>query len=227
MRRLLPFALSLTLVAVASLCSAEVPAAGAAGGCSRPRPTINLSRELRRPVLDNTLPRPALQGILPGGEGTTTEGLYTGRLTGAVTRKTGIQGTAGDVCVRVDRIDVQITIAPRTIYIARGRRPGSCGYNVVLEHERKHEAVDDDVVIAHLPIIRQALETAATMAGTLVVPAYQRQEAVDRLTKAISDAFDRAITQLTAEQARRQAAVDTPQEYARVSAACGARRRSP
>ena len=49
----------------------------------------------------------------------------------------------------------------RVIYIVRERHPGSCPYESVLAHERKHQATDEAVLVEHLPRLRRAAEDAA------------------------------------------------------------------
>jgi hypothetical protein len=125
------------------------------------------------------------------------------------------------VCLWIDKLALSLTVSPRRIYVVRERSPGTCPYNAVLAHERKHQAVDDELFNQSVPWLRHRIEKAIldlpreqpTMASE--VPATQA-----KLNKVMSDAMRSAVADMMAERKLRQSRVDDPREYQRVGAAC-------
>jgi hypothetical protein len=117
---------------------------------------------------------------------------------------------------------VLITLTHREIYIVRQRSPGTCPYDVVLVHERKHEAADEAVIAEHRRRIEVAAESAiSTSSPAGPVPLGQGAALESRLAEAVAVVLRRETAAMGKTRAERQAAIDTPQEYRRVRAACG------
>lgn len=124
-------------------------------------------------------------------------------------------------CLSVGSIKVNINIKP-TIYIASDYPRNSCMYNAVLEHEKKHVAVDQQMVAKYKGLITQALHDAIQKSGhqrgpfsTSLMESEQLklQNYIQGVIKAYSD-------KLTKERREKQQAVDTLEEYERVQAQC-------
>jgi hypothetical protein len=116
---------------------------------------------------------------------------------------------------------VTVAIDPRMIRVARELRPGSCRYRAVVEHELRHQGVDDAVLARRLPWLRAQLErTLADLRSDSPRPdaaldAFGRtlmQQATSRVTAAWQE--------IVAERDRLQAEIDTPEEYERVRRQC-------
>lgn len=124
-------------------------------------------------------------------------------------------------CQWIDKIDVTIAIDP-TIYIARENPKGSCKYRAILEHEMKHVYVDREIVKEYAPIIKDYLNQAILKVG-IVGPKPERRskefhkKIVDYIDARLKDVTDR----LYADRRQRQQAVDSLEEYQRVSRICG------
>lgn len=130
------------------------------------------------------------------------------------------EGGSARVCMRAD-VRVELAMEPLTVFIARELEADPCRHAAVREHEMHHVAVYEAVLAASPDALQRALEAALggrTFAGasTAAVQA-DVAAAVARRLDAFLDATGQAIRE-------RQAAVDTPEEYARVSAACPAPR---
>jgi hypothetical protein len=123
----------------------------------------------------------------------------------------------GRICVRPS-IRVSLSATPMTVYVAREVAGDPCREGAVLEHEKKHVAVYESELAAIADETRASL---AASYGKRVLHYRDRAEA-DRETSA---ALDRDMAKLlagTAERVKeRQRAVDSPEEYSRVTAACG------
>jgi hypothetical protein len=110
----------------------------------------------------------------------------------------------------------------RTIYIVQARQPGTCAYESVLAHERKHQAADDAILAEQLPRLRiEIADALAELPPRHSVPMHKAADASARLSELITSVVKRSTSALFAARAARQAEVDNPQEYRRVRAACG------
>jgi hypothetical protein len=131
---------------------------------------------------------------------------------------TGIESQRdGRVCVRPS-IKVELSAMPMTVYIGREIAGDPCREAVALEHEMKHVAVYRD----ELP--RLAADTRALLEasyGNRVLYYGSRADA-KRETQAALGAELGPMLEVDARRIKeRQRTIDTPEEYARVSAACG------
>lgn len=127
-------------------------------------------------------------------------------------------------CLYVDSINVEIQIKP-TIYIARDYPKNGCMYNAVLEHEKKHVAVDQLLVTKYKGLIMNGIKTAIQKSGyqrgpfsTSIMASEQK-----KLQDYIQNVFRQYSDQLTKERRAKQQAVDSLEEYERVQAQCRVR----
>jgi hypothetical protein len=201
---------------IAALTLSAVPA-GAAPACPPSRPEVTVTLAIAEPSVDNTQPQPALQKL--AGKGHLygrTQGLYRADL--EVGWRANVHHDAA--CRWIEAVTVTINIPARVIYIAHERPPGSCPYESVLAHERKHQAADEAVLAEHRPRIKRAAEEAATLPP--IAASDGPGKAVDaQLTGPIAAALKQGFAELAKARAERQAEIDTPAEYRRVHAQCG------
>ena len=195
--------------------------------CSHAPPRITVTVRAAEPALDETQTRVQLteqsRHLLPGNAHTL--GLYNAiwrmsaqRQLGTLTESNVPQPRA---CIRLDHVEVTIEIDTRTIFVARELNPGSCRHAAVLEHERKHQAVDDDVLRRHTPWLREKL--ARDLAGLFTAKPIRARDLEASQARFLAES-DRAINAawktINDERERLQRDVDTPEEYARVNTAC-------
>ncbi len=210
-------------LSAAALTALAVAPAHAAPVCPPSQSEVVLDLSAPPPMIDNSLAQPTLQGLAgKAHHGGRTLGLYTSKLKAGL--RVGIKShdSADETCRWIEGVRVELRLTDRIIYVIRERKPGTCGYEVVLEHERKHEAVDDAVLREHIPRLRAAVERAiAGLPEPRPVPRRQGATVDKQMFAAVEKALDRAVAELQRDLARRQNAIDTPAEYQRVGAACG------
>jgi len=124
---------------------------------------------------------------------------------------------SGRACSR-PQIGLELTMEPMTVYVARELRNNRCARDAVLEHEMKHVAAFRE----HMAKTARVLDaTLPRLFGQRLIFAGD-EVAAEAQVRGELQAF---LTEFTASNARelkeRQAAVDTPEEYARVNGACG------
>jgi len=195
--------------------------------CSRAAPKITVVVRTTEPTIDETQTRGQLteqsRHLLTGNAHTL--GLYNAvwrmsaqRQLGTLTESNVPQPRA---CIRLDQVEVTIEIDTRMIFLAKELNPGSCRHAAVLEHERKHQAVDDDVLRRHTPWLRELL--ARELAGLFTPKPIRARDLNASQTRFVAES-DRVINSawksINDERERLQREVDTPDEYARVNTAC-------
>ncbi len=122
------------------------------------------------------------------------------------------------VCAWPTVVTVTLTTSP-TIYVLATH--GQCQQAVGLKHEMGHVSIDRGIIERYAPIFRQriaAITEAITADGSppgrdLRTQRQRIEEKIDAMISVVSD-------QLNADRSTEQRLFDSPEEYARVSAAC-------
>lgn len=128
--------------------------------------------------------------------------------------------TSGGYCARVKEVEIRLGEIAPSIWVDPSIRPGTCRYNVVMDHERRHVAH----YYAYLDEFRRAIPSLSRD--------FQRQNAVsvpdgikpdaayDRLTSAFTAILASYNDQALRRMRAKDVAIDTREEYARLSALC-------
>lgn len=194
-------------------------------------PEITVSASGLDTVFDNSKYIQELDGFKPSvnsspyGKGVEThiEGLTHGKigLTGGYQFSTDTYPDLNKVCMYVNKVQVKISVEP-TVYIAHEFPKGSCKYNAVMGHERKHLKVDRDLVNKYSVIIVRAVNNTLKQVGYAQGPYDVAQ--LPALEKQIGGIIDSVIEQfyvnMNNERRVLQSHVDTLEEYRRVDAMC-------
>lgn len=160
----------------------------------------------------------AQAGGAPGGEFPHHLGLTSSRVewrAEITVRGRGPEG--GPVCAIPTAIRIRLAHAEHTIRLARELPAGGCLAREVLAHERRHADLNRRTLRAAAEELRQVVrawaaqaETAAADVGAAAV------RLQDDLTQAIEPVLDR----LRLAREAGHAAIDTPEEYRRLSRIC-------
>jgi hypothetical protein len=130
----------------------------------------------------------------------------------------GLSDSAGGRACSRPQIRLELTMTPVTVYTAREFRDNACARDVVLDHEMKHVAVLEE----HMADTARELEEEIPRLFAQRIILARDAAAGEAQVKQVVQDF---LTEFTARNGRelkgRQAAVDTAEEYARVSGACG------
>lgn len=114
------------------------------------------------------------------------------------------------------RVTVQLSYQPVTIYISREFAPGSCAYQEILAHEMRHLNTYFDELPTVERVVRAAVNKRFSARPTYA-PEGQAKAALDR---ELRDVWVPYLTgELTRVEAKQQA-IDTPEEYLRLSRVC-------
>ncbi len=124
-------------------------------------------------------------------------------------------------CLYVDSIKVNIHIKP-TIYIAREYSKNSCMYKAIMEHEKKHIAVDRKIVNKYTNLIVKGLDEAFKKFGYAQGPftigqIEPQQKRIQQFSQNVVQVYS---DKMTAERRKLQQEVDSLEEYNRVNNLC-------
>jgi hypothetical protein len=127
----------------------------------------------------------------------------------------------GPPCAYIASLSVDMTPGQVTIYVPSDYAPDSCEGVEILAHERQHEEIHRRLLAQAAADVRVALDRADGL-PTLgrSVPVADRAEAERRFEKLIDGVVDPVYAGFKEELGREQAEIDTPENYARVTARC-------
>ena len=215
MRRWLVLALAIASVLLVQSASADCP--------SPEKPKITVSMNAAPVVQDQKWSRAEIkdymrkrgQSIRPGYDSVLgiTESDIEPK---ARLQFTGTPDRTGTYCVVVQSVTVVIDWKV-TVHIASEYKPGSCMYKVIDEHEQGHVEIANKSKGAVQEAIRKALESIVR--NTVV--ASSMDQGATQLQADAQAAFEKAFRKFHAGLEQRQAAHDTPEEYAKGRKICG------
>jgi hypothetical protein len=168
--------------------------------------------------IDNSLPYRTLTRMKrPGAKGGFVLGLTRAESRVAV----GIEGTiigdpeTGTECLR-PLVQVTLSYEPIVIYVGREFEPGSCAYREILAHEMRHLKAYVD----YLPKVESRVldRMAQRFDGRPVVA--PRGQALHRVQQELDRTWMPFLKREMAQAKARQAAIDSPKEYARLGKVC-------
>jgi hypothetical protein len=142
---------------------------------------------------------------------TVTNGQYAVKLGGTILQ----DAASGYECI-APRVELALNYSPVLIYVSNEFAPGSCGYQVILEHEQRHLQAYMDNLVRVEKVVRDALNKRFD-AKPLYAPSGTAMSALEHEISSkwfpfIRDEFDKGKD--------KQALIDTPEEYARMGKVC-------
>jgi hypothetical protein len=167
--------------------------------------------------VNNTVPYRALTRMKKDGGASQVLGLTRteSRISFALNGEILVDPKTRYECV-APKIDVALAYQPIVIYVGREFLPGTCAYQEILAHEMRHLKAYLD----HLPkvdrLVRAALKTRFS-GQPIYAPAGQAKKLLE---KEMDGGWMPYIKNEMAKVERLQAAIDSPQEYARLSKVC-------
>ena len=202
-------------------------AAMAQGGCgSYPQIPVKVVSVFEEPEYDLTKSISALQDIasktkdkIPGNHRSLALGLTTYTpLINFKAKLVEVPTESGLPCIMVEDVFASLGYQDIKVYIAKEFPQGTCGFDAIVEHEVKHLKVNKEVLEEYVDKIRAELEYQMPILGV----AQQENLAYTEYTlrKEINAIVSRFLNEMAEENARRQMAIDSDEEYERVSNAC-------
>ncbi len=155
------------------------------------------------------------------GKNSTVGGLGGGEIGFETQSKFEIEMLGNQACVKLKSVEVTFFAKPE-IHIASNFSRQSCEYGAVLAHEQGHIQILRKFVREYSPKVKQQLVRIAKSVKSSVGPVDKRD--IPKVQSQLQQAFMGHIQQYNSAimpvLSRRQAAHDSPSEYARVAAKC-------
>ena len=214
------------------MSSVPAPAAAQSNGCDGfPTPTLSVESVLAPIQRDDALTvaqLTRLPGRSPGPVGTTS-----GHVLGLTQARYGEQSQVsalfkamgdGTYCSAPRAVTVTFGFQKRTVHVAREIPAESCLHGEVLAHEMRHVAVDEELLREFMPQIRSRLEEV--VARLEPVRSRSQAQAMAAIRRPLESAMRGIMRDFGRERDRRQARIDTVEEYERVSRVCNGEARN-
>ncbi len=123
----------------------------------------------------------------------------------------------GQYCVWLVRVDASLGNQVMDVYVASEYEPGTCEYEVIYNHENTHVRFNLETLRDWLPTIQASLTEAAKRRFPVIFPGKPTSEALTAyLLENVKSTFDL----MNKDMARRNATIDTPENYRRENAKC-------
>lgn len=124
-------------------------------------------------------------------------------------------------CLSINKITVKINIDP-TIYIAKEYKPGTCMYNAIMGHERKHVQTDRMIVNKYIKLIGDALDKYYKAIDYKYgpIPTQLSKEGQEKLVGPANKIVSEYARRMNDERRKVQQGIDSLEEYERVNNAC-------
>jgi hypothetical protein len=140
------------------------------------------------------------------------------RLDASFTMSSLVDPRDGSACVQFSRIDLFFGFDDRKVYLARELPPGTCSYATILDHESKHVATDEKILAALGPQLTDTLRAQVRSVG--IMRARSSQEGEAKLKLMVQETLAGLGKKVTELRESEQQKIDSPEEYARLSASC-------
>ena len=205
--------------------------AALAAGCAMPAetPTLHVEIDASRPDIDHTKRRAMLKGfdiatISPydHGKNISINALIRGAI--AIDTQTGTTlqylNNGKDNCEWFNNIDLTLKLNP-TIFIASEIPENTCLYREVLKHEYTHYKTDLQIAQDYRLVFQKEIENFMRQTGMVgPFPATMQAQVTQELAKRLDAVVHIVSERMNADRIRRQALIDTREEYERVVRAC-------
>lgn len=123
-------------------------------------------------------------------------------------------------CIQISKMKADFYAAPE-IHIASNFKKGSCEYNSVMEHERRHVKILNTAFKEFVPQFREKLwDVAREIPESAMLTMADGREHQSNILNYVTQNLQDYVQNLNAEIANRQQEIDTPLEYQRIKSEC-------
>lgn len=190
---------------------------------SFPDVDVNIEALFPDPYIVDSSPLFELQNLSRSGQHSIREGWTLGLATYKPVIEirlpvTLVQTEGGLACAAINKLDARLGYKDVVVYVAREIPRNTCGFDEVFRHEMKHIEANRAVLDAYVPIVSDRLREHLKFNGVI------RQEnpdyAVEVLRDKLRDIVEKTMQEMDRDNAARQEAIDSPEEYARIGNVC-------
>ena len=138
-----------------------------------------------------------------------------------ISQKAGVKVTKtsdGRYCAWLTEMRFDFGYKRLDIYIDNKYPPGSCNYNVILDHERQHVQINRRVLREYKPRFKEAMLQSVEAINPLVVSDPEQIQAL--ATQVIRTRFQAVLADHREERNKANAVIDTPTNYRMTQMLC-------
>lgn len=210
------------LAVVPTLVAAPEPAMAQKQRCpSVPDPEFRLDVKRPAPAIVRQRSSAELRNMSAFEGHDATLGLYASQLKTSMRLNYQMREQSGTTCLSIADAEITIAYAERTIYVARELQPGTCSYDVTLDHERRHARTDDEVLDSEIPRLKRALIDAVRKIDVVgPIPSKSVAAERDALGRTLQQTLEKATARMEEVRRTAQGKLDTPDAYRRDNARC-------
>lgn len=207
----------------ALVAMAAAPDAARAAGCGVPVPAFQVSSELPQPDYRHDLTRSQIGARSGYGHVTSDRrhaGLTQTRTNFSIKPTLSFRRLAdGSLCASLNQVEMSWRMVQFRVDIAAEYRRGSCPYEEILRHENQHVAIHQRAFAMAERSLRQELGEAARRFPPFTLRGSTQQAASEVAARLMAQAKP-ILERYERDTQRENAAIDTPENYRRVSARC-------
>lgn len=132
--------------------------------------------------------------------------------------RTKILATGDKFCATIVQLRLEFGFPERTVYIPNSYKRGSCEYDAVLAHERRHLEANDAALQKFAPQFESAVENAVADINPILIGS--QDEAREKPLQILEAKLRPALKKFEKMRRDMHAGIDTQSEYRRVHSRC-------
>ncbi|MDD3289062.1 MAG: hypothetical protein PHX43_08730 [Alphaproteobacteria bacterium] len=125
----------------------------------------------------------------------------------------------GTTCAQVTSLELKYGFTDIIVHIAKDLGESPCVYSMVMQHELRHVNADRELMNIYTPRLSGLLPAFLREMG--VIRTKDPESAKQEVYSEIGDYIEQLSSEIMAEHDKRQALIDTPEEYRRLTETCG------
>lgn len=127
---------------------------------------------------------------------------------------------SGHICGYAKKVDILLTASP-VIHMANEYEFGSCEYKEIIKHENQHVKISEDLIRDYRRTVKRDLtDRIRDISGHRAVDVSYREKLSEAIVQGAKIVIKQVEAELRQEHAKRQAVIDTQEEYARIQSRC-------
>lgn len=181
---------------------------------------VNVKISIPRPPINHNLSSAQLTEKSFHGPNARVLGLTVPKLQIQTRVEHATEKRDGHYCYWLEGVQVQLIYKSIEVYVAREYKRGSCEYKAVLRHEQEHVAIARRNLEKFKPKVRHALTSLLLPTPDRPIKLASSEQNEEALQSLLARILDPVYQEMQEDLERAQAAIDTPESYAKVRAQC-------
>lgn len=134
------------------------------------------------------------------------------------------KGTAQEICFAITKLTATFYYKDAELAIAHELTTDACAYQEAVAHEMQHVVLHEELLHGFYPRLRELLRQ--TVEAQRIFAAPDMKAAQDKTLARFQTAIQKILKEFVVGQAQQSIKIDSPEEYARLGAACDGRLRA-